>query len=130
MDIKEFWKAVLEQDKAAIKEFFHAAAYVNWHCTNEHFTVDEFIQANCEYPGDWDGIVERIERMDDLTITATRVFPKDRSASFHVVSFFRIKDQKIMSADEYWSDDGEAPLWRKEMHIGNPIDSDCKYMKL
>lgn len=123
MDIKQFWKAVLEQDQAAIKGFFHENAYVNWHCTNEHFTVDEFIRANCEYPGEWDGKVERAECKDNLIITVTHVFPRDKSASFHAVSFFRIEDQKIMSVDEYWSDDGEAPLWRREMHIGGPINS-------
>lgn len=121
MDIKQFWKAVLEQDETAIKIFFHDTAYVNWHCTNECFTVDEFIRANCEYPGDWDGDVERVECMDNLIITVTHVFPKDKSASFHVVSFFQIEDNKIMAVDEYWSDDGEAPSWRKEMHIGRPI---------
>ena len=57
MNIRLFWKAVLEQDRAAIKGFFQNTAHVNWHCTNECFTVDEFIQANCEYPGDWDGKV-------------------------------------------------------------------------
>lgn len=122
MDIKRFWKAVLDQDRAAIKRFFHDTAYVNWHCTNEHFTTDEFIQANCEYPGDWDGTVERVEYVGHLIITATHVFPKDRSSSFHVVSFFRIEDEKILSVDEYWSDDSEAPLWRKKMHIGKPIN--------
>lgn len=122
MDIKRFWKAVLDQDRAAIKRFFHDTAYVNWHCTNEHFTADEFIQANCEYPGDWDGTVERVEYVGHLIITATHVFPKDRSSSFHVVSFFRIEDEKILSVDEYWSDDSEAPLWRKKMHIGKPIN--------
>ena len=122
MNIKLFWKAVLEQDRAAIKGFFQSTAYVNWHCTNECFTVDEFIQANCEYPGDWDGKVERVECAGNLIITTAHVFAKDRSSSFHVVSFFRIEDEKIVSVDEYWSDDGEVPLWRKEMCIGKPIN--------
>lgn len=122
MDIRQFWKAVLEQDRAAIKGFFHDTAYVNWHCTNECFTVDEFIQANCEYPRDWDGEVERIECLGNLIITATHVFPKDRSSSFHVISFFRIEGEKIVSVDEYWSDDSETPLWRKKMCIGKPIN--------
>lgn len=126
IDIKQFWKVVLEQDRAAIKEFFHEKAYVNWHCTNEHFTVDEFILANCEYPGEWDGTIERVECMGDLLITATHVFPKDKSASCHVISFFHIENQKIISVDEYWSDDGEAPSWRKEMHIGKPINTGGK----
>ena len=56
MDIKAFWRAVLAQDEPEIRAYFAPDAYVNWHCTNEHFTVDEFITANCEYPGEWDGV--------------------------------------------------------------------------
>ena len=66
MNIQEFWRVVLAQDEKEIRKYFHKDAYINWHCTNEHFNVDEFIIANCEYPGDWDGIIERIEEMNDL----------------------------------------------------------------
>ena len=93
----------------------------NWHCSNEHFTVEEFIRANCEYPGDWDGEVEKTVMTDDMIITATRVYPKDRSASFHVTSFIKLKDDKIVAMDEYWADDGEAPKWRQDMKIGRKI---------
>ena len=121
MDVHRFWKAVLAQDEDAIRVCFHEDAHVNWHCTNEHFTVEEFLIANCEYPGDWDGTVERIEVLDDLLITATKVYPKDRSASFHVVSFIKMRDGKIAFMDEYWADDGTAPQWRLDKHIGTPI---------
>jgi len=121
MDIKQFWRAVLAQERNAIREYFENDAYVNWHCTNEHFTVDEFIKANCDYPGDWDGEIERIEHAENLIITAVRVFPKDKSAFFHVVSFIRVENEKICSIDEYWADDGDAPLWRQELKIGKPI---------
>ncbi len=53
MNIAEFWKYVLEQNADKMREFFHNDSYVNWHCTNEHFNVEEYIRANCEYPGDW-----------------------------------------------------------------------------
>ena len=122
MDIYEFWKAVLAQDAEAIRSCFHENAYINWHCSNEHFTVEEFIIANCEYPGDWDGTVERVEAVGDLYITAVKVYPKDRSASFHVVSFIRVAEQKILSMDEYWADDGPAPQWRLDKHIGTAIE--------
>lgn len=121
MNIKQFWKDVLAQDRDAIREYFSNDAYVNWHCTNEHFTVEEFIRANCEYPGEWDGAVERIENAGDTVITVTHVYPKDKSLSFHVISFIRIRQDKIISVDEYWADDGEAPQWRQEMRIGQPI---------
>ena len=121
MDIHHFMKAVLAQDENTIRSYFHKDAYVNWHCTNEHFTVDEFIIANCEYPGDWDGTIERVENIDGLYIAATKVYPKDRSANFHVVSFIRTANEKIISMDEYWADDGNPPKWRLDKHIGTPI---------
>lgn len=124
MDMKAFWRAVLAQDEPKIRTYFAPDAYVNWHCTNEHFTVDEFIIANCEYPGEWDGVVERIDTLDGLTVTVTRVYPKDRSRSFHVTSFIRAENDKIVSLDEYWADDGSAPQWRLDKHIGTPIGID------
>ena len=85
-------------------------------------TVVEFIIANCEYPGEWDGVVERIETLGGLTVTVTHVYPKDRSCSFHVVSFLRTENDRIVSLDEYWADDGCAPQWRLDKHIGTPIE--------
>lgn len=122
MNIQQFWSAVLAQRADEIREYFHAYAYVNWHCTGEHFTVEEFIRANCEYPGDWDGDIEKIVTADDMIITATRVYSKDNSVSFHVTSFIKLKDDKIVAMDEYWGDDGEAPKWRQDMKIGRRIN--------
>ncbi len=56
-----------------------------------------------------------------MMITATRVYPKDYSASFHVTSFIKLKQDKIVTMDEYWADDGEAPKWRQDMSIGSKI---------
>lgn len=50
MNVYNFWKAVLTQDEQTLRMYFHEDASVNWHCTNEHFSVDEFLIANCEYP--------------------------------------------------------------------------------
>lgn len=123
MDVKGFWRAVLEQDAPAIRGYFHENACINWHCTNECFTVEEFIRANCEYPGEWDGEVERVEVMGDLIVTATRVYTRDKTAFFHAVSFIRVREDKILSMDEYWGDDGPAPQWRQEKKTGEAIRS-------
>ena len=124
MNIKEFWSAVLRQDADAIRDYFHLDGWVNWHNTNEHFTVEEFIRANCEYPGEWDGEVEREEQIGNLVITATHVYTKDRSMSLHVASFIKLCGDKIISIDEYWGDDGIAPQWRLDKHIGTKIKED------
>ncbi|NLL30091.1 MAG: hypothetical protein GX258_03425 [Clostridiales bacterium] len=56
--IKEFWKVVVSQDKDELRKYFCEDAIIRWHCTNESFNVDEYIIANCEYPGTWKGEVE------------------------------------------------------------------------
>lgn len=122
IDIKQFWAAVLRQDADEIRSFFHPSADIYWHCTNERFTVEEFIKANCEYPGCWDGEIEKTVVSDGLVITATCVYTKERSASFHAVTFFKISDGKIVTLDEYWGDDSEPPKWRRDMKIGRTID--------
>ena len=83
--------------------------------------VNEYMRANCEYPGEWTGELERTEKAGDMIVTVAHVYPKDRSWSLHVTSFFKLEDSKIKSIDEYWAEDGEAPEWRKNMNIGKPI---------
>ncbi|MGI6462088.1 MAG: nuclear transport factor 2 family protein [Candidatus Scatomorpha sp.] len=121
MDIKEFWKGVLEQNKEKLRGYFHEDAVIRWHCSNELFTLSEYIRANCEYPGEWGGEIERVEETADTIITAVKVYPKDKSASFHVVSFLKMENGLIIEMDEYWADDEKAPDWRREMNIGKPI---------
>ncbi len=119
--IKKFWEAVVQQKPDEMRSYFKETAVIRWHNTNEKFTLEEYIRANCEYPGKWDGEVERIEEIGDLIITVTRVFSTDNSVSVHATSFLRMEDGKIASMDEYWSDDGEAPKWRLDMKIGTKI---------
>ncbi|MBE5793053.1 MAG: nuclear transport factor 2 family protein [Clostridiales bacterium] len=121
MDIYAFWDAVIRQDAQAIRPFFAKDAVICWHCSNERFTVDEFIRANCEYPGHWAAEMERLTETPGGLVTAMRVWPEDGEGSFHVASFFGLQDGLIRSLDEYWGDDGPAPDWRRQMHIGSSI---------
>lgn len=121
MNIYSFWKDVLQQNADAMRAYFHKDAYINWHCTNEHFTVEEYLIANCEYPGSWDGEVERVEKTNDMLVTVTHVYSQNRDSSFHVTSFIKVVDNQIVAMDEYWADDGIAPKWRLDKRIGRPI---------
>jgi hypothetical protein len=121
MDIQDFWKATISQDEAEMRGYLSNDATIRWHNTNEEFTAEEFIRANCEYPGKWNGEIERIEKLNDLIITVNHIFSADGSPSFHVTSFIRIKDHRIISIDEYWGDDGRAPEWRLKKNIGRKI---------
>lgn len=75
MNIKQFWADVLSQNRERLLSYFHKDAVVRWHCSNELFTAQEYIQANCTYPGQWLGKIERIEKCKDLIITVVSVFP-------------------------------------------------------
>lgn len=123
MDIKnhiiEYWKQVAFQNERELKNYFHEDACIRWHNTNEQFNVSEFLRANCDYPGNWSGEVERIEQTGNTVITVTHVWTK--GMSFHVTSFFEMMNDKIKVLDEYWGDDGTVSQWRKDKHIGKPI---------
>ena len=130
MDISGYWNKVLEQNEDGMREYFHKNAVIKLHNTNEKFTVEEFIEINCDYPGKWKGEIERIERIkisktqeieEELIITAVNVLSRDDVLSFHAVSFIKVKNDKIIEIDEYWGDDGEIPEWRKKKKIGTRI---------
>lgn len=121
MDIQAYWQAVLAQDAEAMASFFTSDARIRWHNSNEEFSAAEFIRANCQYPGEWQGEIERQENLQNQIITVCRVWPRDNSRSFHVTSFLRIRTGLIAAIDEYWGDDGPAPQWRQELNLGRPI---------
>ena len=117
--LKQYWNCIAAQDEKRLRDYFNEDACIRWHNTNEQFNVEEFLKANCEYPGKWNGEIERIETIEKTVITVTRVWTNEMS--FHVTSFFEITNGKISKLDEYWGDDGEAPQWRQDKHIGKLI---------
>jgi hypothetical protein len=122
--VREFWREVAAQNKETLPSYFSPDAIINWHNTDEQFSVDEYIIANCEYPGEWQGHVERIEVVsNDLVITVSRVFSANNSFSCHAVSFFRFETDKIVQLDEYWGHDGPPPQWRLAMELGRKISN-------
>lgn len=122
MDIHAYWRAALQRDAAAMRPWFRQDAVIYWHNTNERFSLQEFLRANCEYPGAWDGRVERVEQAGRCIITAVHVWERNNPClSFHAASFFQLCEGRIARLDEYWGDDGPAPAWRQEKQIGMPV---------
>ena len=91
--LEKYWRAVLEQQADELPYFFKEDACIRWHNTREQFTVNEFIRANCEYPGEWTGEVERLEKAGDPKKSAFLVHKKADSCFFLVVSFIRWNGQ-------------------------------------
>lgn len=122
MNITKYWDSILTQDAESIRNYFHPNAKIYRHNTNEQFTVDEFICANCEYPGLWAGKIEKCIYTSNLYITAVHVYNQAENLHFHVTSFIHLEEKQIIAIDEYWGEDGEPPQWRKNMCIGRTID--------
>jgi hypothetical protein len=123
--IEEFLQDVANQDATSLREYFTKEASILWHCSNEHLNVEEYIIANCEYPGKWGAELERIVEIGSTVISVARVFLTDESLSFHTTSFFEFDGNKITKLEEYFGDDGVAPQWRLDKQIGKPIKSCC-----
>ena len=119
--VANFWQDAAQQNASSLQEYFTDDAVIRWHNTNELFTVDEYIRANCDYPGEWEGTVERLEDAGDTWISAVRVYSPDQSISVHAASFFRFSGNQIAELDEYWGDDGPPPSWRQAMQVGRKI---------
>ena len=50
-DINKFWNDVINQNREKLSSYFTEDALIRWHCTNEQFSVQEYIKVNCDYPG-------------------------------------------------------------------------------
>jgi arsenate reductase-like glutaredoxin family protein len=125
-DVHDFFDAVVNKNANKLRRYFEPDAEIFWSNTNERFTVDEYIRANCEYPGEWSGRVERFDVIDGGSwkdkkmVFAAKVWNAE-GISARTVSFIDFGDTEgglIQLLDEYWSDIGEPPAWRKDMGIG------------
>ena len=120
------WADIGAQRWDALAAYFLPGALIFWHNTDECFTVEEFVRANREYPGNWRIEIERVHALADAAATAERVYGPD-GTSFHAASFFTFRHGKIVRLDEYWGDDGPAPEWRRALGIGRPIQREDRY---
>jgi len=118
-DIGNFVQAFVKQNADALKGYFAPDAVIRWHDSNEQFSVEEYIRANCEYPGKWNGEIQRVEKIENGVIIVTKIFSSE--SSHLVTAFVKLVENRISRLDEYYSDCGEIPEWRKDMKIGKPI---------
>ena len=119
-DPARFVGAVVTQDAEALSAHFGPDAVICWHDSNEQMDVAGYIRANCEYPGDWQGSLQRVEKIEAGLALRTKIWSDQ---SVHMVSsFLQLEKGKIIRLDECFSDVGEVPQWRKDMNVSKPIE--------
>lgn len=47
----EVERVLAEPDAEELRRYFRPEARIRRHCSDENFSVEEFLRANCEYPG-------------------------------------------------------------------------------
>lgn len=104
------WRAIADQDEEQLAQFFTVDAQIFWPNTNEHFDLPGYLRANCDYPGQWSGKVEKIAA--DGSYSVARVWSPDGAAA-RAVTFYQWRNGKIIQMTEYWGDVGPAPDWRE-----------------
>ncbi|MGL5624588.1 hypothetical protein, partial [Cetobacterium sp.] len=110
--IMSFFKDLMsltKENKEILRKYFDENASILWYETNEKFTLEEYLQVNSEYPDEWIGEIKRIEEKNDLIIFVGEVKPKDNSFCCYCTSFVKIKDNKILSLEEFWTKVSSPP---------------------
>ena len=115
MDFDRYWRDCIGQDRDALRTWFLPYARIVWPCTDEVFTVEEFLIANCDYPGDWTGELLQVTPTPTGAVTEVRIASADGQYSCHAASIFTLHQGKIASLTEYYADDGPPPAWRTQL---------------
>ena len=109
--IKDYWLVFNNQRWNELVNYFTTDANIIWPHTKETFTVKQFIEINSNYPGNWLISLKEKLNLNDSMITVVEV--SDEIKSYHAVSFFKFKDDKITELKEYWGENVNIPDWRK-----------------
>ena len=118
---KDFIDSVIKQRPDDMKSFFSEDATIRWYDSDEQFTLSEYIRANCEYPGNWDYRIDRTDKSHLGYTTAVQI--NNGELTFNVVSFITLNaGGKITLLEEYFSELGEIPQWRKDLKLGTRIE--------
>ena len=83
----------------------------HWPNTRERFRGPEnFIALNESYPGDSRCTVRRVDECADTVVTVTEISNDD--TELFAVSFFEVRNGRIVRAEEYFADNGSPPFER------------------
>ncbi|MGL5611797.1 MAG: hypothetical protein ACRDC1_05630, partial [Cetobacterium sp.] len=58
---------------------------------------------------------------NDLIVFIGEVKPKDESFCCYCTSFVKMKDNKILLLEEFWTTVTSPPQWRKDLNLGTFI---------
>ena len=111
--IRAMWAALDRFEFEAVAPLLHDEFVCEWPQSRERIVGrDNFVAVNANYPGRWHIVIQNI--MCDLNQVVTECDVTDGNVTVQAISFFTIKDDKIIHIREYWPDEMEAQAWRSK----------------
>ena len=119
---ERFWELMMTNDFRSVGSVLGDEFVLEWPQSKERIRGrDNFVAMNEEYPhhGRWEFTINRIVGNDDEAVSD--VFVTDGVQKARAISFFSVRDGRIVKMVEFWPDDYPAPENRK--HLVEKMDS-------
>ncbi|MCL2555185.1 MAG: nuclear transport factor 2 family protein [Actinomycetia bacterium] len=112
--VRRLWARMEDRDWAGVGALLAEDAVVEWPVSAERIVGREnYVRVNAEYPEGWSIRVLRIVADGDQVVSEVEV-PHATMGVHRAVSFWTVRDGRIVAGREYWSEVGAdpAPEWR------------------
>ncbi len=112
--VEELWQRIQARDWAGAGELIAEDAVVEWPVSGERIVGRaNFLAVNSEYPEGWSVRVLRVVADGDQVVSEVDV-PHADLGEFRAVSFWTVRDGRVVVGREYWTSPGSdpRPQWR------------------
>ena len=111
--VEQLWQLFDAFDFEAAGQLVSDDFVCEWPQSRERIRGREnFVALNATYPGRWRTHIERIVACGDTVVTDVALSSGDESA--RAVSFFEMRDGKIVKETDYWPEPYAAPASRAQ----------------
>jgi ketosteroid isomerase-like protein len=111
--VEQLWQAIGRFDFAAAGDLLSDDYFCEWPQSRERIRGREsFVAVNKNYPGRWRISIQRL--IASGSQVATEVTLSFDGQVARAVSFFELRDGKIVRETDYWPEPYDAPEWRAQ----------------
>lgn len=111
--VEQLWQAMDRFDFEAAGDLLHEDYVCEWPQSRERIRGrDNFVAVNKNYPGRWRIAIQRLIASGNQVATEVTLSYDGQIA--RAVSFFELRDGKIVRETDYWPEPYEAPEWRAQ----------------
>ncbi|MER7759982.1 nuclear transport factor 2 family protein [Streptomyces sp. NPDC097619] len=111
--VQELWERIEARDWVRAGDLLAEDAVIDWPVSGERIVGRaNFIAVNSEFTEEWSVEVLRILADGELVVSEVEI-PQDHVV-YRAVSFWTVRDGRIVRGREYWTSPGQdpAPRWR------------------